>query len=1098
MLRVIRRAAMHDEPRELGLEQMLASSDARHAASPRELALARTQTPLPPALEKTLTPLPLDLDKTRTPPPDFDPGDEHPASPLLAPTMLSNGDGASRREGSPPVSDEDRRDKDLVKSKLFRTKARPVKIGRFTVLERLGEGGMGVVYTAYDDQLDRKVAVKVLRGEATRHDEMGRTRLLREAQAMARLSHPNIVTVHEVGSLEHEVFIAMEFVRGTSLDSWLRGTRRPWRAVLGAFIKAGRGLEAAHRAGIVHRDFKPHNVLVGDDGAIKVLDFGLARATDHAGSEELSSTPESGAYNQEGGSLLDLPLTCTGAIMGTPAYMAPEQHEGRPATAQSDQFSFCVSLFEGLYALHPFDCSTLATLIHGVTTGRVQDPGPAQKVPGWLRRVLMRGLSVDAARRYPSMTALLVDLGKDPAAARRRWFGTAAVAGFVGAGSFGAASLLPAAAPVCQDIETELAGVWDADRGEAVRKAMLATGVAYAADTWARVQPRLDAYAQEWLAMRGEACETHHAARQSDLLFDLRSACLDQRRDSLGALVEIFAVADAAAVEKAVTAVAALPPVAGCADTTALTQAVPPPDDPALARKVSAARTILARAKAHEDAGQYAQGLVVAAPVLADAETTAYKPLLAEALLQRGSLHLFAGEAVPAHRDLEHATRVAVAADHESVAAIAASRDLFVRAELLRQHAEALADAPLTAALVERTGERTRIRAEFLNNLGIAHFAAGATAEAKATLTDALALKRELHGEDDPDLANTLNNLASVYQQDHEFEVAVDRFGEAIGVLERSLGPQHPILASVEYNLGYALRSQGKPARGEPHLQRGLAILTANAGADAAGSQFYLLELGAAALAQRDREGAARHLDRAERAIHAAGDPGMFVAMLHEARGELAQANGDLMAARAAYQTALALRTQIYGPVHFDTARCENNYGAMLLRAGEADEALTQLRLALTNRERSLPPGSPAIAETVELIGRAELLKKDLPAARASLERALQIRQAGLPPTSLDVGRSLRWLGEVRLAAGEATEAAELLRRAVAILTTGAAEPPELAATTFALARSLDAGARLTDESSSLARQAGAALRAHGAAYRRDADEIDAWLAREL
>jgi serine/threonine protein kinase len=396
--------------RDPGLERTAMSLDGRTSATPEALALAQTHaphlaleatlTPLPPALDRTLTPLPEDLARTATPLPAALartqtplPGDDA-ASPLVAPTRLSDGEG--RPMLPVPVQDEDRRVKELVKSRLFRSKARPVKIGRFTVIDRLGEGGMGVVYTAYDDQLDRKVAVKVLRGEATRQDQVGRTRLLREAQAMARLSHPNIVTVYEVGDLDDQVFIAMEFVRGVSLDAWLK---RPGQAHLArdprrVHRKAGRGLEAAHRAGIIHRDFKPHNVLVADEGAVKVLDFGLARAAEHAGSEELSATPESGAYNQS--NLLDAPLTRTGAIMGTPAYMAPEQHEGRPATAQSDQFSFCVSLHEGLYGIHPFDCSTLGS------AGRrrhhrplARSPGANSRVPGWLRRVLVRGLAVD-------------------------------------------------------------------------------------------------------------------------------------------------------------------------------------------------------------------------------------------------------------------------------------------------------------------------------------------------------------------------------------------------------------------------------------------------------------------------------------------------------------------------------------------------------------------------------------------------------------------------------------------------------------------------------------------------------------------------------
>jgi len=293
-----------------------------------------------------------------------------------------------RGDPLPAPDADDRRDRELVKARLFRSRGGPVQIGRFTVLARLGEGGMGVVYTAYDDQLGRKVAVKLLRGDG-RHDLVARARLLREAQAMARLSHANIVAVHEVGATEdQQVFIAMEFVRGETLDAWLKGQVHGWREILGEFIAAGRGLAAAHRAGLIHRDFKPHNVIVGEDGIVKVLDFGLARASERA--EDAADRVEAPAAKER---LLDVALTHAGAVMGTPAYMAPEQHEGRPATARSDQFSFCVSLYEGLYGRHPFDCTSLGSLLSDVAAGRVRPPPPGTRVPPWLHRVVLRGLS---------------------------------------------------------------------------------------------------------------------------------------------------------------------------------------------------------------------------------------------------------------------------------------------------------------------------------------------------------------------------------------------------------------------------------------------------------------------------------------------------------------------------------------------------------------------------------------------------------------------------------------------------------------------------------------------------------------------------------
>lgn len=215
--------------------------------------------------------------------------------------------------------------------------AQPAQIGRFSVLRLVGRGGMGAVYACYDDLLDRKVAVKVLRLDAVRDRDVAAARLVREGQTLARLSHPNVVTVHEVGQAADQVFVAMEFVRGDSLDVWA-AKPRPWRETLAAFIQAGRGLEAAHRAGIIHRDFKPQNVIMSADGLVKVLDFGLARASGDEVRDEWLSTLVDG--DMAASAPLMRPLTRTGTLVGTPAYMSPEQHRGDRVTAASDQFSF--------------------------------------------------------------------------------------------------------------------------------------------------------------------------------------------------------------------------------------------------------------------------------------------------------------------------------------------------------------------------------------------------------------------------------------------------------------------------------------------------------------------------------------------------------------------------------------------------------------------------------------------------------------------------------------------------------------------------------------------------------------------------------------
>ncbi|EDM76994.1 serine/threonine kinase family protein [Plesiocystis pacifica SIR-1] len=294
---------------------------------------------------------------------------------------------------------------------LFDEPAPAVKVGRFSIVRKLGAGGMGVVYMAYDEELDRRVAVKLLRSTDT--DTIGRARMKREAQAMARLSHPNVVTVYEVDSHEGQLFVAMEYVEGDDLRGWLDAGARPWPEVVAVFCQAGRGLAAAHEAGLVHRDFKPDNVLVGRDGRARVADFGLAHVFE-ALHEEESETVSSGEFAET--------LTRTGAIMGTPAYMAPEQYAGERGDARSDQFAFCVALWEGLFGERPFRGRTLAQLSAAISEGRIAAPegASAGAVPEWLTAAVRRGLAAEPDARWPSMEVLLEVLTDDPRARRTR------------------------------------------------------------------------------------------------------------------------------------------------------------------------------------------------------------------------------------------------------------------------------------------------------------------------------------------------------------------------------------------------------------------------------------------------------------------------------------------------------------------------------------------------------------------------------------------------------------------------------------------------------------------------------------------------------
>jgi serine/threonine protein kinase len=276
------------------------------------------------------------------------------------------------------------------------------RLGRYVVIGRIGAGGMGVVYTAHDPELDRKLAVKVLRVGERRDDAALQRRLQREAQALARLSHPNVTAVHDVGTSEHGVFIAMELVEGETLGHWL-AHGQPWRTIVDIFVRAGRGLEAAHLAGLVHRDFKPDNVLVGRDGRVRVTDFGLARAYD------AEATPSEADVDD---SPLQVSLTRSGMLVGTPAYMAPEQMGAGSVDARSDIFSFCVSLYEALYRQRPFAGATLESIRAAIANNAVREPPPSD-VPARVRSALRRGLRAAPAERFAAISELLTLLEEE-------------------------------------------------------------------------------------------------------------------------------------------------------------------------------------------------------------------------------------------------------------------------------------------------------------------------------------------------------------------------------------------------------------------------------------------------------------------------------------------------------------------------------------------------------------------------------------------------------------------------------------------------------------------------------------------------------------
>jgi eukaryotic-like serine/threonine-protein kinase len=474
-------------------------------------------------------------------------------------------------------------------------------VGRYVVLERLGQGGMGVLYTARDPQLERVVAIKLLRGAfGGGSNTAGQSRLLREAQAMAQLAHPNVVPVYDSGRYGDGVFIAMELVTGSGLDLWLKQPH-PWREVLALFIEAGRGLEAAHAKGLVHRDFKPANVLVGDDGRPRVTDFGLARSSKSITRDESSPSLQAETTQPI---TLETPLTQAGTMMGSPGYMPPEQYDGADITEASDQFAFCVSLYEGLHGVRPFKARSIPELEAVTKRGDVPPPPKGSQVPMWLHRILVQGLSPLPQNRHASMTALLAALRHDPAVQRRRLVMAAAAVVAVLALTGGVAWWASVrSARACRGAEALFVGVWDDAVKARAEQAFLATKLPYAGASWALTRDALDGWVRSWVDARVEACEAARVRGETtERQLLLQVECLDRRLTELGALAETFSAADGALVAAAGTAASRLSPLSTCANIKQLEDRKAPP--PELAKEAQALSLQVAQARALVVAGR--------------------------------------------------------------------------------------------------------------------------------------------------------------------------------------------------------------------------------------------------------------------------------------------------------------------------------------------------------------------------------------------------------------------------------------------------------------------------------------------------------------
>jgi len=831
------------------------------------------------------------------------------------------------------------------------------QLGRYVLLARLGVGGMGVVYAAYDPELDRKVALKLLRHAG----DDARARLRDEARAIARLAHPNVVAIHDIGEANGEVFAAMEHVDGLTVRDWLRARRTPGE-IVEVFVQAARGLAAAHAVGIVHRDVKPSNIIVGDDGRARVLDFGLARAG----------------------------LGEDGAVVGTPAYMAPEQQRGERVDTRADQFALCVALWEALGGTRPRDAGTL--------------PG----IPERITRALRRGLAERPADRFATLDELIRELAPPPPR-RRRWV-LAALALIALPVTAGLVMVMRAdRAPSCELAGAPIAQRWDPARARALQAAFARTGAPFADAAAVDAIARLDDWAARWQASARASCKATVIDRvQAPELDGLRRACLEQLAERLEPVVDLALAADRELVTRAGGLTSRLPAPERCDDVAGLLALAPAPPAEAARAEIAALRAAIASAEAQIIAGR--------APQLADAVETLRRR--AEAV---GELSLRARVALLRARFEQGRARYAeaITALHAGAQAAAAARDLPLLAEIWIELAQALGNDLRTleeaavfdgyaAALVERLPARAELalllalarcnrqldhaRADDATTLAghcettialaerarpprvtvanaartrLGHFQRllGDDARARATLVAAVDEATRVHGPQHPDTAIARYALGMADLAANRIDDGIAQLRQALAIRRAAIpGPNLQVAESLQ-GLGDALAVKGDHAEAITILDEALAMLAAAGGAETAqaASSHILIGMSLEEV-KRPGDASAHYLRAADIADRALQHREALAAMALRLAGDIAGREGR--AATGIEHVERALRLLERGK-------------AVPVELGKTQQRLSELLLQHGDRPRARAMAEAARASYVLADAKAQLAELD-------------------------------------------------------------------------------------------------------------------------
>jgi serine/threonine protein kinase/tetratricopeptide (TPR) repeat protein len=900
-----------------------------------------------------------------------------------------------------PVDDGDRlQARARLHERLFgHTEVR--ELGRYRLIDVLGRGGLGTVWRAHDRKLDREVALKLLHEDALRRPLRARRQLFAEAALMAKLNHPNVVRVYDLDEHEGELFVAMELVSGMTARSWQRQRERSWRELLDVYLAAGEGLAAAHRAQLVHGDFKPDNVLIGDDGRVLVTDFAVTRHVLEARLElELASTnadtpPDSGPdaetsrlreSTRSGSDSSESAAQLMPLVVGTPAYMAPEQFIGRLAEAAADQFAFCVALWEALAGERPFRGRTWAQLHAAVTRGPVREgrlPGPRM-----LWAALERGLSVDSGARWPSLEALLERL-RQARDRRRRWAFIAAGAGLCGLGFAAAIPTLLSAddaqvvAVVQQcdpdEVPAELARSWTPARREAIGAAFGATGLPYAESAREHSLTRLEAWTQSWTDARALACRSTDASARTQLL------CLDRNLASFTALVEVLAEADAGTVESVLELLERLPAADGC-EQFELPRRLDPSDPDALQRHVQLGGAI-ERVRLLWLVGRTQTGLAEVEPLISAAERMQDDALLAETRSLRGLLRLDAN--VEGATDelfaAALAARRAGAFELEAEALISLAEAEAMRGEprperWLEQAAIAVELEPsprsraelasvrgvvanyrgdpvsarkwLEQALVELGDEPSYRRLTYMLNFGAILIELDEIERGSEILREVMQLATQQWPAGMPELGILHNNLAMAEFAGGQFEAAHEQYLRSHELLAAALGPEHVAVRTIRFNLALAESELGRCDAARERIDALLLELRASelsrAGASEGGGPLLPTVLVRRALLcgeldDRSLALADEALEHARAAFPAAG---LGLARVAAHRGFVLVRTGDFVAAEQVFAELEPVFAAELDERSTDRAWSNIGYGLALAGQGKP-EARARLELGL-------------------------------------------------------------------------------------------------------------------------------------------------------